>query len=84
LDTDTEVLVNLIEKYKTNKIRKAVQITLNQVVGAYASFVFDKSVKLWLPFRKSFSNWVGEEVLPPDASPFIEYTSNAVYLETNG
>ena len=43
-DTDTEVLVNLIEEVKRKKseIGKAVQIALNQVVGAYAIAVFDK------------------------------------------
>lgn len=45
-DTDTEVLVNLIEDVMTNqnlKLGKAVQIALNQVVGAYAIVVFDKN-----------------------------------------
>jgi glucosamine--fructose-6-phosphate aminotransferase (isomerizing) len=45
-DTDTEVLVNLIEEIKKtrrNKLGKAVQIALNQVVGAYAIVVLKKS-----------------------------------------
>ena len=45
-DTDTEVLINLIEDVKKNenvKLGKAVQIALNQVVGAYAIAVFDKN-----------------------------------------
>jgi glucosamine--fructose-6-phosphate aminotransferase (isomerizing) len=44
-DTDTEVLINLIEdvkKKEKGKLGKAVQIALNQVVGAYAICVFDK------------------------------------------
>ena len=44
-DTDTEVLVNLIEEIKKKqgvKLGKAVQIALNQVVGAYAIAVFDQ------------------------------------------
>src|SRR5690606_11456830 len=44
-DTDTEVLVNLIEdvqKKDNLKLGKAVQVALNQVVGAYAIVVFDK------------------------------------------
>jgi glucosamine--fructose-6-phosphate aminotransferase (isomerizing) len=43
-DTDTEVLVNLIEEVQKENIKlgKAVQIALNQVVGAYAIAVFDK------------------------------------------
>ena len=45
-DTDTEVLINLIEEIKKNskvKLGKAVQIALNQVVGAYAIAVFDNN-----------------------------------------
>ncbi|MEP4947868.1 MAG: glutamine--fructose-6-phosphate aminotransferase, partial [Flavobacteriaceae bacterium] len=45
-DTDTEVLINLIEEVKKKegvKLGKAVQIALNQVVGAYAIAVFDKN-----------------------------------------
>ena len=45
-DTDTEVLINLIEDVKKQenvKLGKAVQIALNQVIGAYAIAVFDKN-----------------------------------------
>ena len=45
-DTDTEVLINLIEEVKKQqdvKLGKAVQIALNEVVGAYAIAVFDKN-----------------------------------------
>ena len=48
-DTDTEVLVNLIEEVKKQedvKLGKAVQIALNEVVGAYAIAVFDKQKPL--------------------------------------
>ncbi len=88
-DTDTEVLVNLIEdvKIKENiKLGKAVQIALNQVVGAYAICVFDKEnpdeivvARLGSPIAIG----VGEDefFIASDASPFIEYTSNAIYLE---
>jgi glucosamine--fructose-6-phosphate aminotransferase (isomerizing) len=88
-DTDTEVLVNLIEEVKKNenvKLGKAVQIALNQVVGAYAIAVFDKNkpneivvAKLGSPLAIG----IGEEefFIASDASPFIEYTSNAIYLE---
>ena len=88
-DTDTEVLVNLIEdvKKKENiKLGKAVQIALNQVVGAYAICVFDKEnpdeiivARLGSPIAIG----VGEDefFIASDASPFIEYTSNAIYLD---
>ncbi|WP_299102469.1 glutamine--fructose-6-phosphate transaminase (isomerizing) [uncultured Winogradskyella sp.] len=88
-DTDTEVLVNLIEDVKKNeniKLGKAIQIALNQVVGAYAIAVFDKNkpneivvAKLGSPLAIG----VGEDefFIASDASPFIEYTKNAIYLE---
>jgi glucosamine--fructose-6-phosphate aminotransferase (isomerizing) len=88
-DTDTEVLVNLIEdvqKKDALKLGKAVQIALNQVVGAYAIAVFDKNkpneiiaARLGSPLAIG----VGKEefFIASDASPFIEYTSNAIYLE---
>ncbi|WP_333599158.1 glutamine--fructose-6-phosphate transaminase (isomerizing) [Flavobacterium sp.] len=88
-DTDTEVLVNLIEEVKKKeklKLGKAVQIALNQVVGAYAICVFDKEnpdeivvARLGSPLAIG----VGEDefFIASDASPFIEYTSNAIYLE---
>jgi glucosamine--fructose-6-phosphate aminotransferase (isomerizing) len=88
-ETDTEVLVNLIEdiKIKQNvKLGKAVQIALNQVVGAYAIAVFDKNkpdeivvAKLGSPLAIG----IGEDefFIASDASPFIEFTNNAIYLD---
>ena len=88
-DTDTEVLVNLIEdvKKKENiKLGKAVQIALNQVVGAYAVCVFDREnpdeiivARLGSPIAIGVGE--NEFFIASDASPFIEYTSNAIYLE---
>jgi glucosamine--fructose-6-phosphate aminotransferase (isomerizing) len=88
-DTDTEVLVNLIEdvKKKENlKLGKAVQVALNQVVGAYAIAVFDKdrpneivAARLGSPLAIGVGK--DEFFVASDASPFIEYTSNAIYLE---
>ena len=88
-DTDTEVLVNLIEEVKNKegvKLGKAVQIALNQVVGAYAIAVFDKNkpdeivvAKLGSPLAIGIGE--NEYFIASDASPFIEYTNNAVYLE---
>ena len=88
-DTDTEVLINLIEdiKLKENvKLGKAVQIALNQVVGAYAIAVFDKNkpdeiviARLGSPLAIGVGE--GEFFIASDASPFIEYTKNAIYLE---
>ncbi|MCM8570955.1 glutamine--fructose-6-phosphate transaminase (isomerizing) [Gramella jeungdoensis] len=88
-DTDTEVLVNLIEdviKKEGVKLGKAVQIALNQTVGAYAIAVFNKTkpdeivvARLGSPLAIG----VGEDefFVASDASPFIEFTNNAIYLE---
>ncbi|WP_282161990.1 glutamine--fructose-6-phosphate transaminase (isomerizing) [Ulvibacterium marinum] len=88
-DTDTEVLVNLIEEVKKTeavKLGQAVQIALNQVVGAYAIAVFDKQkpdeivvAKLGSPLAIGIGE--NEFFIASDASPFIEFTNNAVYLE---
>ncbi len=88
-DTDTEVLANLIEevqKKENLKLGKAVQVALNQVVGAYAICVFDKQkpdeivvARLGSPLAIGVGK--DEFFIASDASPFIEYTSNAIYLE---
>jgi glucosamine--fructose-6-phosphate aminotransferase (isomerizing) len=88
-DTDTEVLVNLIEdvqKKENLKLGKAVQVALNQVVGAYAICVFDvkkpnEMVVARLGSPLAIGVGVNEFFIASDASPFIEYTSNAIYLE---
>src|SRR6056297_183643 len=88
-DTDTEVLVNLIEdviKKENVKLGKAVQIALNQTVGAYAIAVFDKTkpneivvARLGSPLAIGVGD--DEYFIASDASPFIEFTNNAIYLE---
>jgi glucosamine--fructose-6-phosphate aminotransferase (isomerizing) len=88
-DTDSEVLINLIEEVQKKeklKLGKAVQVALNQVVGAYAIAVFDKknpneivAARLGSPLAIGVGE--GEYFIASDASPFIEYTSNAIYLE---
>ena len=90
-DTDTEVLVNLIEEVKKQencKLGKAVQIALTQVVGAYAIAIFDKSktdeivvARLGSPIAIGIGKDNKEFFVASDASPFIEYTKEAVYLE---
>lgn len=90
-DTDTEVLVNLIEEVKKQencKLGKAVQIALNNVIGAYAIAVFDKTkpneivvARLGSPIAIGVGKDNTEFFVASDASPFIEYTKNAIYLE---
>jgi glucosamine--fructose-6-phosphate aminotransferase (isomerizing) len=88
-DTDTEVLVNLIEDVQKNggyKLGKAVQIALNQVFGAYAIAVIDikkpneiVAARLGSPLAIGVGE--NEYFIASDASPFIEYTNDAIYLE---
>ena len=88
-DTDTEILVNLIEEVKKKegvKLGQAVQIALTQIVGAYAIVVFDKQkpdeivvAKLGSPLAIGIGK--DEYFIASDASPFIEFTNNAIYLE---
>jgi len=90
-DTDTEVLVNLIEEVKKQeqcKLGKAVQVALNNVIGAYAIAVFDKTkpnelvvARLGSPIAIGVGENNAEFFVASDASPFIEYTKEAIYLE---
>ena len=90
-DTDTEVLINLIEEVKLTegcKLGKAVQLALTNVVGAYAIAVFDKTnpdeiivARLGSPIAIGVGVGNNEFFVASDASPFVEYTKNAIYLE---
>ena len=90
-DTDTEVLINLIEEVKLNegcKLGKAVQLALTNVIGAYAITVFDKKkpdelvvARLGSPITIGVGKDNKEFFIASDASPFIEYTKDAIYLE---
>ncbi|QVY64339.1 glutamine--fructose-6-phosphate transaminase (isomerizing) [Polaribacter sp. Q13] len=90
-DTDTEVLINLIEEVKKNegcKLGQAVQLALTNVVGAYAIAVFDKTkpnelviARLGSPIAIGVGKDNSEFFVASDASPFIEYTKDAIYLE---
>ncbi len=87
--TDTEVLVNLIEEVKKQEnvsLEDAVRIALNQVVGAYAIVVIDKENNNRLIAARKGSPLVvgigeGEFFVASDASPIIEYTKHVVYLD---
>jgi glucosamine--fructose-6-phosphate aminotransferase (isomerizing) len=87
--TDTEVLVHLIEEIQLHegmKLSYAVQAALNQVIGAYAIVVMDKNDPDVLVAAKKGSPMVigigaDDFFIASDASPIIEYTKNVVYLE---
>ena len=88
-DTDTEVLVQLVEfimKEKNLSLLEAVQTALYQVIGAYAIAILDKRDPNQIIAARKQSPLVvgigdGEFFLGSDASPIIEYTDKVVYLE---
>jgi len=88
-DTDTEVLVQLVEYIMNRKqlsLLEAVQVALYQVIGAYAIAIVDKRNPQEIVAARKQSPLVvgigdGEFFLGSDASPIIEYTDKVVYLE---
>ncbi|HET8573733.1 MAG TPA: glutamine--fructose-6-phosphate transaminase (isomerizing) [Edaphocola sp.] len=88
-DTDTEVLVNLIEEIKKVdhvSLEEAVRLALNEVVGAYAIVVMDEDdPDILIAARKGSPLVAGigkdEFYLASDATPIIEYTKNVIYLD---
>ncbi len=87
-ETDTEVLVQLIEDIKINEkvaLEEAVRIALNQVVGAYAIVVISKDdPDMLVAARKGSPLVVGigddDFFLASDAAPIVEYTKDVIYL----
>jgi glutamine---fructose-6-phosphate transaminase (isomerizing) len=87
-DTDTEVLINLIEEIRKEdklNLEDAVRVALNEVVGAYAIVVLDKNDPSKLICARKGSPLVigigeGEYFIASDASPIIEFTKKVVYL----
>ena len=88
-DTDTEVLVQLVEYVMVKKqldLLTAVQVALYQVIGAYAIAIVDKRNPNEIVAARKQSPLVvgigdGEFFLGSDASPIVEYTDKVVYLE---
>ncbi len=88
-DTDTEVLVHLIEDiYIHNEglpFEEAVRMALGQVIGAYAVVVLNKTMPDLLIGARKGSPMVigigdGEHYIASDAAPLVEYTRNVIYL----
>ena len=88
-DTDTEVLVNLIQYVQETenvKLGKAVQLALSQVVGAYAIAVLDKKkpdeivvARLGSPLAIGIGE--GEMFIGSDVTPFLDFTRKVIYLK---
>ncbi len=90
-DTDTEVLVHLIEQIQKNgnlPLEEAVRLALNRVEGAYAIAVIDRdNPSILVGARKASPLVVGigeeEFFIGSDASPFLDSTKRVVYLDDN-
>ena len=88
-DTDTEVLVQLVEYTQVNRhvdLKTAVQLALQQVIGAYAIAILDKThPDTLIAARKGSPLVVGigedEYFLASDATPIVEYTDQVIYVE---
>ena len=88
-ETDTEVLVHLIEdvQQKGNlSLFEAVRVALSEVIGAYAIVVIDEDNPQQLIAARKSSPLVigigeGEYYLASDATPIVEYTKNVIYLD---
>jgi glucosamine--fructose-6-phosphate aminotransferase (isomerizing) len=87
--TDTEVLVQLIDYVQQNNhldLLTAVQLSLREVIGAYAIAILDReNPDEIIAARKSSPLVIGigddEFFLASDATPIVEYTTKIVYLE---
>ena len=88
-DTDTEILVNLIEHIQTKeniKLGEAVQLALKYVVGAYAIAVIDSKKPDEIVVARLGSPLcigVGEDeyFIGSDVTPFLDHTKDVVYLK---
>ena len=92
-DTDTEVLIHLIEEIKNNEkvdLLEAVRLALNEVIGAYAIVLLSKNdpntliaARKGSPLVVGISDTKGEFFLASDATPIVEYTKTVTYIDDN-
>jgi len=90
-DTDTEVLVHLVEDIQQETrldLREAVRVALNKVIGAYAIVIMSSDDSDQLIAARKGSPMVigvgeGEYFVASDATPIVEYTKNVIYLNDN-
>jgi len=92
-DTDTEVLIHLIEEIKINEkvdLLEAVRLALNEVIGAYAIVLLSKNdpntliaARKGSPLVVGISDTKGEFFLASDATPIVEYTKTVTYIDDN-
>ncbi|HLS71113.1 MAG TPA: glutamine--fructose-6-phosphate transaminase (isomerizing) [Chitinophagaceae bacterium] len=88
-ETDTEVLINLIEEVQLKNnlnLETAIQIALNQVVGAYSIIIMnlDEPETIYVA-RKGSPLVIGvgenEFIIASDTSPIIEFVQKVMYID---
>jgi len=92
-DTDTEVLIHLIEDIKDHvqcSLFEAVRLALNEVIGAYAIVILSKNdpdiligARKGSPLVIGIGSKPGEYYMASDATPIVEYTRKVSYLNDN-
>ncbi|MGB4080817.1 MAG: glutamine--fructose-6-phosphate transaminase (isomerizing) [Bacteroidia bacterium] len=92
-DTDTEVLIHLIEEITINEkvdLLEAVRLAMNEVIGAYAIVLLSKNdpntliaARKGSPLVVGISDTKGEFFLASDATPIVEYTKTVTYIDDN-
>jgi glucosamine--fructose-6-phosphate aminotransferase (isomerizing) len=92
-ETDTEVLINLIDDIQKNEhvpLEEAVRMALHEVIGAYAIVILSKkdpnciiAARKGSPLVIGVSDDNSEFFLASDATPIVEYTRNVIYLRDN-
>ncbi len=89
-DTDTEVLIHLVEDIYENgnvSLEEAVRLALGEIIGAYAIVILSKEhpdelicARKGSPIVIGVGKEKGEYFVASDATPIIEYTNNVIYL----
>lgn len=84
-DTDTEVVVHLIEEYLNGDLLSAVERAISRLIGSYALLIIAQDEELIIAARRSSPLVIGvgdgEFVAASDVTPILEYTERAIFLE---
>ncbi|HUL40046.1 MAG TPA: glutamine--fructose-6-phosphate transaminase (isomerizing), partial [Methanomassiliicoccales archaeon] len=86
-ETDTEVLVHLVEKYNQGDLREALTRALAEVKGTYAIVMVQKGSDHILATRKEnplvVGIGVGENFVASDVTALLNYTNKVMYVMDN-
>lgn len=83
-DTDTEVLVHLLEKHFKGDLHDALRATMDDVTGTYAIATMVEGSEEIVVVRKEnplvIGLGVGENFIASDVTALLDYTSRVIYL----